>query len=86
MNWKELFTTDKEDLVIMKSKQEIEEICLSKGLKKEEKIIVYCFKGARASNSLIALKYAGFNNVTNYFGSWNEWARNFKLEIDSEAK
>lgn len=86
MNWKELFTTDAQGLVIMKNKDEIEAVCTSKGIKKDEKVIVYCFKGARASNSLIALKYAGFNHVTNYFGSWNEWARNFNLEIDDESK
>ncbi|CAI8010274.1 Thiosulfate sulfurtransferase [Geodia barretti] len=47
-------------------------------------VIVYCFKGARASNTYLALKDAGFENVSNYFASWNEWSRDDKLEIDSK--
>ncbi len=36
---------------------------------------LYCFKGARASNSLVALHEAGIKDVRMYFGSWNEWSR-----------
>ena len=60
------------------------EMCAAKGLMPDNKMIVYCFKGARASNTYIALKEAGFTNVSNYFGSWNEWSRDHQLEIDSK--
>ncbi|MGZ3290002.1 MAG: rhodanese-like domain-containing protein, partial [Xanthobacteraceae bacterium] len=43
----------------------------------------YCFKGARASNTLVALKEAGIENVTLYFGSWNEWSRDPSLPIET---
>jgi len=73
----------KEDGSEFKSPQEIEKIVNSIGLKdKNQDVIVYCFKGCRSSNSLVALKHAGFNNVRNYLGSWNEWSRNMKLPID----
>lgn len=66
----------------IKEAKEVERICEGKGLRKEEEIIVYCFKGARASNSLIALERAGYK-VRNYFASWNEWSRDFSLPIEN---
>ncbi|WP_449411833.1 sulfurtransferase [Methylobacterium komagatae] len=41
-----------------------------------------CFKGARASNTLVALKEAGIKDVKLYFGSWNEWSRDPGLPIE----
>ena len=45
-------------------------------------VVLYCFKGARASNTLVALKEAGIEDVTLYFGSWNEWSRDPSLPIE----
>ena len=44
--------------------------------------IIYCFKGARASNTFVALEEAGIRNVSIYFGSWNEWSRDPSLPIE----
>jgi len=57
-------------------------ITKDKGITTDKKIIIYCFKGARASNSFIALRTAGFDDITNYFASWNEWSRDLSLPID----
>lgn len=46
-------------------------------------VVLYCFKGARASNTLVALKAAGITDVRMYFGSWNEWSRDPALPIES---
>ncbi len=46
-------------------------------------VYLYCFKGARASNTLVALKQAGVKDVRMYFGSWNEWSRDPELPIES---
>ena len=46
-------------------------------------VYLYCFKGARASNTLVALKAAGIHDVRMYFGSWNEWSRDPALPIES---
>jgi len=46
-------------------------------------VYLYCFKGARASNTLVALREAGVSDVRMYFGSWNEWSRDESLPIET---
>ena len=53
------------------------------GVTPQTPVYLYCFKGARASNSLIALREAGVQDVRMYFGSWNEWSRDPELPIES---
>ena len=67
-----------------KSAEEIRAICAQVGLDVNDDIIIYCFKGARAANTFIALKLAGFKHLRNYYGSWNEWSRHQELPIDDE--
>jgi|GEM_PF-62487 len=62
-----------------KSPEQIVSICAQAGLYPDDDIVIYCFKGARAANTYIALKLAGFKHIRNYYGSWNEWARNAAL-------
>jgi thiosulfate/3-mercaptopyruvate sulfurtransferase len=66
-----------------KSSEKIITICAQAGLYPEDDIVIYCFKGARAANTHIALKTAGFKHVRNYYGSWNEWSRNASLPVMS---
>ena len=79
INWRD-FMDEKDGLVYFKSADDVKSLCNKAGVTGKD-IIVYCFKGSRASNSLIALNTAGFN-VKNYFGSWNEWSRDYDLAID----
>lgn len=65
-----------------KTKEEIISLCSSNGISSSDNIIIYCFKGARASNTYIALKLAGFKKIRIYFAGWNEWSRDFSLPID----
>ncbi len=53
------------------------------GIARDTPVYLYCFKGARASNTLVALKEAGVQDVRMYFGSWNEWSRDESLPIES---
>ena len=76
------FMNSSEDIPHFKPSEEIRELCAEVGMGVDDDIIIYCFKGARASNTYIALKMAGFNNVRNYYGSWNEWSRHSELPID----
>jgi len=57
--------------------------CTTVGITPDTEVCIYCFKGARASNSYLALKEAGVKNVSIYFGSWNEWSRDESLPIDA---
>lgn len=65
-----------------KSKEEIQKLCAKKGIFPDDTLIIYCFKGSRASNTYIALKESGFKNLRVYFGSWNEWSRHPELPIE----
>jgi len=68
---------------MFKSCEEILAECASVGVTPKTPVVLYCFKGARASNTLVALKEAGIENVTLYFGSWNEWSRDPSLPIET---
>jgi thiosulfate/3-mercaptopyruvate sulfurtransferase len=65
-----------------KSKDEILAECATVGITPSTPVYLYCFKGARASNTFLALKNAGVKDVRMYFGSWNEWSRDPALPIE----
>jgi thiosulfate/3-mercaptopyruvate sulfurtransferase len=65
-----------------KSKEEILAECATVGITETTPVYLYCFKGARASNTFLALKNAGVQDVRMYFGSWNEWSRDPSLPIE----
>ena len=67
---------------MIKSKDEILAECATVGIKAETPVYIYCFKGTRASNTFLALKEAGIEDVRIYFGSWNEWSRDPSLPIE----
>jgi thiosulfate/3-mercaptopyruvate sulfurtransferase len=67
---------------MFKSSAEILAECATVGITPETPVIVYCFKGARASNTFVALEEAGLKDVSIYFGSWNEWSRDPSLPIE----
>jgi len=68
---------------MFKSREEILAECATVGITADTPVVLYCFKGARASNTLVALKDAGIKDVTLYFGSWNEWSRDPSLPIET---
>jgi thiosulfate/3-mercaptopyruvate sulfurtransferase len=67
---------------VFKSSDEVLAECLTVGIAPDTPVIVYCFKGARASNTYLILKEAGVRDVKIYFGSWNEWSRDPALPIE----
>jgi thiosulfate/3-mercaptopyruvate sulfurtransferase len=68
---------------MIKSPDEVKAECATAGIATDDTVYLYCFKGARASNTFLALKQAGFSDVRMYFGSWNEWSRDPALPIDT---
>ncbi|MDJ0932973.1 rhodanese-like domain-containing protein [Breoghania sp.] len=67
---------------MIKTKPEILAECATVGITPETPVYLYYFKGARASNTYLALKEAGVKDVKIYFGSWNEWSRDPELPIE----
>lgn len=81
--WIEWYRMMKPGMVpLFKTQDEILAECKTAGITKETPVYLYCFKGARASNTFVALKSAGVENVKLYFGSWNEWSREADLPIE----
>lgn len=72
-----------EEVPMFKSKQELQAEFSTVGITSNSTVYLYCFKGARASNTYIALKEAGVADVRLYFGSWNEWSRDPELPIET---
>ena len=70
---------------VFKSPLEVQAECATAGIGIDDTVYLYCFKGARASNTFLALRQAGFSDVRMYFGSWNEWSRDDSLPIETAA-
>ena len=68
---------------MFKAPDEIMAEAHSVGITKSTPVYLFCFKGARASNTLVALKEAGIEDVRLYFGSFNEWSRDPSLPVES---
>jgi len=72
----------RDGITYCKDKNQVLQVLGEKGIKPEQEVVIYCFKGSRASNTLLMLYEAGFPKVRNYFASWNEWSRDPQLPID----
>jgi len=68
---------------MFKSRDEILAECATVGITPNTPVVLYCFKGARASNTLVALKEGGIKDLMLYLGSWNEWSRDLSLPIET---
>ena len=79
------FMEQTEGLPYFKSPEKIRALCAEYGLYPDDDIIIYCFKGARVSNTFVAMQLAGFKHLRNYLGSWNEWSRDNTLPINDEV-
>ncbi len=81
VEWYALMDTQ-DGVPMFKSPQEIRDIVAQVGITAQTPVNIYCFKGARASNTLVALQEAGITDTRIYFSSWNEWSRDDSLPIE----
>lgn len=92
VEWYDFLTADgrasadsAEDVHVFKQPAEVRALMRERGFEPSDEIVLYCFKGARASNTLLALRAAGFENTKLYFASWNEWSRQASAAIDDRT-
>lgn len=53
------------------------------GISATTPVYLRCFRGAHASNTLVALREARVREVRMYSGSWNKWGRDESLPIET---
>lgn len=51
------------------------------GLRPDQRVIIYCHRGARAATVFTALQLAGYRKLAIYVGSWHEWAEHRELPM-----
>ena len=69
-----------------KSADELRKIYGAAGVDASKNIIAYCRIGERSSHTWFVLKYLlGFDNVTNYDGSWTEWGNLVGADVERGA-
>jgi len=73
---------EKNGVAMFRPKEEIQAIAQEVGITHDSSVNIYCFKGARASNTFVALSEAGIKDLRIYFASWNEWSRDPSLPIE----
>ena len=79
------FMEENHGIPMFKSDEEIKRIAEENGFSQDMHIIIYCFKGSRASNTLLALHKAGYRHLKVYFASWYEWAEISDLPVDDKV-
>jgi thiosulfate/3-mercaptopyruvate sulfurtransferase len=69
-----------------KSADDLRQLYGGEGIDGSRPVIAYCRIGERSSHTWFVLKYLlGFNNVTNYDGSWTEWGNLVGAPVEKGA-
>jgi thiosulfate/3-mercaptopyruvate sulfurtransferase len=69
-----------------KSADELKPLYASKGITSDKNVIAYCRIGERSSHTWFVLKYLlGYQNVSNYDGSWTEWGNLVGAPVEKVA-
>ena len=84
--WIEWYKFITDNMLSVESLKKIKKELKKKNIKKKDDIVLYCFKGARLSNSYIALRKLGYKHIRIYFAGWNEWCRKKDAPIIHEVE
>jgi thiosulfate/3-mercaptopyruvate sulfurtransferase len=84
IDWRRMMRSDT-GIPMFLPREDILKICAEVGINEDSEVFLYCFKGARAANTMVALQEAGVRKVRLYFSSWNEWSRDASLPIDQRV-
>lgn len=73
------------DFCKLKSKKKLLDYYSSKGILRNDTIVIYCHSGVRSAHTTFVLtQILDFENVKNYDGSWIEWSYDDELPIEME--
>jgi thiosulfate/3-mercaptopyruvate sulfurtransferase len=71
------------ELETFKSADEIRKLLAKQGITKDTEVVTYCNTGIGRSTFLwMALQLAGYENVKEYTGSWEDWSSDPRLPIE----
>lgn len=65
-----------------KTRAQITEMATEAGIDKDRPTVLYCGGGVSASAVFIALRNAGYDNLSVYDGSWSEWSQHAENPIE----
>jgi len=78
IDWREFFNQEG----LLKSREVLDSLLESKGIRHSQEIVVYCTGGVRSAMAYFVFRWLGFK-VRNYDGSWWDWSNNPKLPVES---
>jgi thiosulfate/3-mercaptopyruvate sulfurtransferase len=66
----------------LKSNEEIRKLFAERGVKPDDRLVTHCQSGGRSSLELFALRMAGFENVSNFYGGWSHWSQDPEAPVE----
>ncbi len=82
ISWNQFLQPD----ATVKPLEEVRNIFEDHGLRENQEIVTYCLGGLRAAWVYCLLRYAGYDQVKTYPGSWWEWSRDFAAPVEKDVK
>lgn len=70
---------------VFRATQELRDTFAAAGVRKDDRVVVYCNGGIAATSVLFGLALAGHESLSNYDGSWNEWGARTEWPVEMGA-